>query len=332
MAYFGFGSGRILAARVLAAVSAVHPTRVLQKKFPSSWAAGGTASIVASLLYGSSLCYCSGSGSKSTKTTLDEELGKLRPQEAALRAQWVLDDKESWKRLPPRAWPSKQPTAEEISELQAQIIKRRCPLASERGLSAECTKVHFDLATARVFNSVDAKTGVEIYRSLGEIGDLDGMVATGVCLIEGLGGERNNEEGLRWLRRACERDSAQGCYELGTLVYTGAAGLEEDEVAAFNLFHRAALQQHAGGLFMVGDCLLEGIGCAQDQARAVPHLLAAANLGHRGARQHLRQLLDGIWHGFEDQRSIPDAVAEAVATRPWGGQDLPSGGRPAASQ
>jgi len=180
-------------------------------------------------------------------------------------------------------------------------------------MSTECTRATFDLATALVFASVDPATGLQTYRELGGAGDTDSMVAAGVCLIEGLGVPRNNEEGLQWLHRACDLGSAQGQFELGTLVYTGSADLEEDEVAAFELFHKAANQEHASGMFMVADCLLEGIGCEQDQGKAVPLLLAAANLGHRGARQHLRQLLDGNWQGF----TPPNRVA-------WRGEDLPS--------
>jgi len=155
---------------------------------------------------------------------------------------------------------------------------------------------------ARVWRGL--QEGFDAFVALGEGGDLDGMVAAGVVLVEGLGGlARNDEVGVRLLRRASELGSAQGLFELGTLTFCGAAGLKEDEHAAFELFQRCAQQRHAGGMFMVADCLLEGVGCEQDQAQAVPLLLEAANLGHRGARQHLRQLLDGNWAGFLNQGS-----------------------------
>jgi len=53
----------------------------------------------------------------------------------------------------------------------------------------------------------------------------------------------------------------------------------------------------ASGMFLVADSLFEGVGCKEDPARAVPLLLAAAEKGHRGARQYIRQLLDGGWPG-----------------------------------
>ena len=35
-----------------------------------------------------------------------KELEKLRPEEAALREQWMQDEKAGLRKLPPRAWPT----------------------------------------------------------------------------------------------------------------------------------------------------------------------------------------------------------------------------------
>lgn len=224
-------------------------------------------------------------------------LAPLRPGDAARRAKWVKEE-EGWHLLPPRAWPPRQPKAEEVPALRARLVAARCPPAGT-AMSLECTRAHFDLATCLVFAAVDAPVGLVTYRSLGTAGDVDAMVAAGVCLVEALGVDRGDEEGLRWLRRAVEFGSAQAQYELATLMYTGGAGLEEDEKGAYKLFQAAASQNHSAAQFMVADCLLEGIGCEADPAQAVPLLLASAETGHRGARQHLRQLLDGKWMGFD---------------------------------
>ncbi|CAE8674270.1 unnamed protein product [Polarella glacialis] len=214
-----------------------------------------------------------------------------------MRARWVKEE-EGWHRLPPRAWPEVRPKADEIPGIREQIELQRCPSPGSARLSPTCAKLTFDLASALVFAGVDPPAGVALYRGLASVRDLDGMVAAAVVLLEGLGVERDEEEGVRLLRDASHRGSAQGLYELGTLLYVGGGGLEEDEAAAFALFQQAASQQHTSGMFMVADCLLEGTGCEQDLASAVPLLHASAVNGHRGARQHLRQLLDGQWMGF----------------------------------
>jgi TPR repeat protein len=43
---------------------------------------------------------------------------------------------------------------------------------------------------------------------------------------------------------------------------------------------------------MAADLLIDGQGCARDPARAVRLLHAAAERGHRMARQYLREWLD----------------------------------------
>eukprot|EP00931_Biecheleriopsis_adriatica_P050835 TRINITY_DN29465_c0_g1_i1.p1 TRINITY_DN29465_c0_g1~~TRINITY_DN29465_c0_g1_i1.p1 ORF type:complete len:319 (-),score=81.41 TRINITY_DN29465_c0_g1_i1:17-973(-) len=229
---------------------------------------------------------------------LRDALEPLRAGEEAMRARWVKEE-EGWFQLPPRAWPEVQPKAHEVSLLREQLQAERCPPPGASSMSPKCTQLTFDLASALVFSAVDASAGLATYRGLASTGHLDSMVATAVVLVEGLGVERNYEEALRLLRSAADKESAQAYFELGSLLYTGGADLEENELAAYEFFRKAADQGHRDGMFMVADCLLEGTGCERDLAAAVPLLHSAAMKGHRGARQHLRQLLDGKWMGFD---------------------------------
>ena len=51
---------------------------------------------------------------------------------------------------------------------------------------------------------------------------------------------------------------------------------------------------------MLADCLLDGCGCERDAPRAVPLLYAAAERGHRFARQYVLEWLDedaAAWTG-----------------------------------
>lgn len=256
------------------------------------------------LLASSPLCAIGGHlACSGPPVTLKDELDKLRPMEAEMRLRWAQDEA-GWRKLPPRAWPPCQPKAHELAEIKARLEEERCPPAGTN-MSEVCSKLTFNLATGRLFNNVEALDGLAAYRALAEAGDLDGMVGVGIALVESIGVDYSNSEGVHWLRRASELGSAQGLFELATLYYHGGAGLAEDEVVAYGLFEKSAALDHAAGLFMVADCLLEGIGCRQDAARAVPLLFRAAEKGHRGARQHLRQLLAGNYQGFENLSSSP---------------------------
>mmetsp|Transcript_24896 Transcript_24896/g.41626 ORF Transcript_24896/g.41626 Transcript_24896/m.41626 type:complete len:254 (+) Transcript_24896:205-966(+) len=220
------------------------------------------------------------------RSTLPEEIAKLRAEESHFREKWIKDE-EGWHKLPARAWPPTQPSNEEIPALRAS--SSAC--SSEVKMSEDCAKVALDLATALIFNSVDPNEGLERYRSLAKAGDLDGMVGTGVVLIGGHGVASDYVEGMQWIRKASEFGHAQGIYEHAVCFYTGD-GEVEDEQLAFGLFRKAADLGHMGGMFMVGDCLTEGIGCKKDEADAVRWFFAAATQGHRQARGRILRYLD----------------------------------------
>ena len=224
---------------------------------------------------------------------LQMELARLRRQQAEMVERWANDDFAAWRKLPARAWPADQPPAEEVPALRS-VATRRC--ASHD--SQRCHLARFRLATALVYAGVDPQEGLGIYLSLAEDGNSDGMVAAGICLIDGFDGvdesmaeiEHRERTGCTWLRRASEHGNAQGLYELGVCYYNGTV-VQMDEVRAAELFKLAAEQDHTHGLFMYGDCLLEGVGCARDATLALHYIHAAADRGHRGARSRLLALL-----------------------------------------
>lgn len=224
-----------------------------------------------------------------TKKQLDE----LRMQEQEMLLRWERDE-DGWRELPARAWPAYQPNPEQLKDLQAQVIQHRCniindnlPGAAKQSHSTTaatttttttittgthlCTELLSHIATSLVFYQVDPEMGLRQYEMLAKQGHVDSMVACGIVLVEAMGAPPDEQRGIEWLQKAVSLNSAQGCYELGTLLYTGIDGvLEEDPEAAFELFRRAAEQDHTAGLYMMADCLVEGEGTEQSVDRAVP--------------------------------------------------------------
>ena len=225
---------------------------------------------------------------RGTPPPVHAELQKLRPGEAAMRARWEADE-EGWHKLPPRAWPPYQPKREELQSCTSAQVA-----SCHASASPACVKATFDLATCLIFNGVDVATGMREWTALAEAGHQDAMVGIGIVLVEGISGARQDPAtGLRWLRRAAAGNNAQAQYELGVLHYMGIdEHLDMDEAAAFQWFERAAQQEHTAALFMLADCLLDGCGCERDAPRAVPLLYAAAERGHRFARQYVLEWLD----------------------------------------
>jgi len=265
-----------------------------------------------------------------TRHTTKQELHRLRRQKTALYRQWEADE-DGWHELPARAWPAHQPNESQLVQIRERIAEFQCTTATtvaaaatgtgtavakseqesngsdkENADSEQCQKLLFDMSTALVFCTVDPEVGLEQYQALARRGHVDSMIAVGVILVDGIVGNSSadtdetddalvgsrEKEGFAWLQKAAATGSAQACFELGCVYYTGIQGtVEEDAARAFTLFEAAAEHNHTAAMYMMADCLLEGEGTAVNVARAVPLLHRAANRGHRHARQRIRQLL-----------------------------------------
>lgn len=219
------------------------------------------------------------------------ELGKLRAKQKEMLKRWEQDE-DGWRELPARAWPAYQPDESQLEGIRAEATTKGCFQKSSTTETDSCRELLFNIATTLVFYNVDPEVGFQQYETLAKEGHIDSMVACGVILVEGLAISPREQEGIEWLRKAVNLNSSQACYELGAVYYTGIDGVvEEDPVTAFQLFERAAEQDHTAAMFMLADCLVEGEGTAKDVARAVPLLYRAADSGHRYARQRIRELL-----------------------------------------
>lgn len=163
-------------------------------------------------------------------------LNEYRAKEQEMRTRWERDEEERWRFLPARAWPADQPDAAAVPGIAQDLAATDCisvradkPETIDSNTvsvkqSPQCASTAFNFATALVFNNLDPARGLRIYRKLAEASHVDGMVAAGVVLLEGLGVPADEREGVRWLRKACEQKSAQAYYEMGTAYYTGIQG------------------------------------------------------------------------------------------------------------
>ncbi len=228
----------------------------------------------------------------------EEELRKQRNDAAALRASWHYGNSNALREaIPSRAWPDVQPEPDEIPALLK--VKATCdeglrdPGKAANMNAGECARAKFDLGTALLGVPERQAEGAKLYGELAEAGHQDGMTGWGVCLAEGRGAAEDASAACRWFERAAAKGgagAAQPTYELAVAFYSGV-GVDEDEREASRLFGAAAAMGHTGGLYMAGDCALEGIGRGRDRAEALRLLRQAGVQGHRGARSRLMALI-----------------------------------------
>ncbi len=82
-----------------------------------------------------------------------------------------------------------------------------------------------------------------------------------------------------YFRRAANQDDANGLYNLGSC-YAQGLGCEKDEIKAFNCFKRAAQAGHPEALNNLGACYREGMSVARDPAAATRYFKKSADLGN----------------------------------------------------
>lgn len=110
-----------------------------------------------------------------------------------------------------------------------------------------------------------------------------------MILNEGLvkGVDINTDQAVVWFRRCVDgHRHIKATYELAVALYTGE-GVVENPEQAVKLFRRTAHLGLAGSAYILGECLLDGVGVERDRADALEWLTTAAELGHQLARKRV---------------------------------------------
>ena len=82
---------------------------------------------------------------------------------------------------------------------------------------------------------------------------------------------------------------ASARFALGNLYREGKGGVARDDKKAFELFHAAAEQGHAGAQFNLGAMYGNGVGVPRDDAEAMRWIREAAGNGHPMAKKMLER-------------------------------------------
>jgi TPR repeat protein len=186
-------------------------------------------------------------------------------------------------------WPRNIPGEDEISALELDL--KFCL----RNPTSSCQNMQFRIASFYL-QCNDPKLqyrGYKLVKELAERGDPDGMCLYGIVLNEGrvTGIDFNPEQAVVWWRRCVDvHGHIPSLYELAVAFYMGEGVPENPELAVL-YFHKAATL-HVGAAYMLGECLLDGVGVERRRAAALEWLIVAAELGHKGAQGRVLAILE----------------------------------------
>jgi TPR repeat protein len=124
-------------------------------------------------------------------------------------------------------------------------------------------------------------------RANAENGDIQSQSELGSVFIYGtLGVPKDEAEGVKWFRKAAEKNLALAEYNLGAC-YAFGQGVAKDQVEAVKWYRRAAEQNLAQAQFNLAVCYAEGYGLRKDETEAVNWYRKAAERNHAGAQNNL---------------------------------------------
>lgn len=109
----------------------------------------------------------------------------------------------------------------------------------------------------------------------------------GVKLLQGIGVEKNEAEGMRRLTLGSDAGYPPAEVTLGYLFLKGTGVAKKDDVGGFKLFLQAAKQGNRDGQYNAGLCYVRGTGTAIDLAQAFQWFKKAAMQDDAGSQYNL---------------------------------------------
>jgi hypothetical protein len=157
-----------------------------------------------------------------------------------------------------------------------------------------------------------------------QTGDAKAQDALAQYLFDGVGGAPDYKEAFKWSEKAAQKGLAAAQIRLGILYNTGLGMDDSDKQKGFAQLMKAAKQEDAEAMTLVGLAYRGGDGCDSSDAEAFKWLKKAAQKGHARAQYHLGVLYDHGWGVTENNKEaeawllkagkqgIPEAYAALV--------------------
>jgi TPR repeat protein len=150
----------------------------------------------------------------------------------------------------------------------------------------------------------DWTAAIREFRPLAAEGNAQAQARLGHMLFEGLGGQRDDVEGMRLLNAAAASGDPLAQHWLGSAYFLGRA-VPKDMAQALIWFGRAADKGQPESLHAMGEIHFNGLGVNKDEARGVEYYRRAAEKNWPASQERLASL---SWDG----RAMPTDKAKAL--------------------
>lgn len=117
----------------------------------------------------------------------------------------------------------------------------------------------------------------------------------GICYDDGVGGIKQDHKiadelfrkAYEPLKKLAEEKDPYSMFILGAYYFYGFAGVEKDNIKAFDMIYKSAMMGHIGGIYDIGTFYHNGTGVEIDYKKSKEFLKIAAEAGLERAKQKL---------------------------------------------
>eukprot|EP01105_Mastigella_eilhardi_P015598 TRINITY_DN3572_c0_g1_i5.p1 TRINITY_DN3572_c0_g1~~TRINITY_DN3572_c0_g1_i5.p1 ORF type:complete len:379 (+),score=81.45 TRINITY_DN3572_c0_g1_i5:272-1408(+) len=135
----------------------------------------------------------------------------------------------------------------------------------------------------------DMQKAAALFQRAAEAGNVQAMIKSAFCLLDGEGVARDAEKARTLLQRAADAGSSGALFLLGHCYEYRFVPRDNERAVTF--YQRASDAGDLQAMAQLGKCILNGNGVAKDPARAVSLLERAAGTGESGAMVTLGRCL-----------------------------------------
>ncbi len=147
----------------------------------------------------------------------------------------------------------------------------------------------FELAT-EYYDEGHKEKGFALYKKAAELGSAQAQHFVANCYRFGLATTKDENEAVRWYRKAADQDYLQSIYALAEFHMWGSYGVEKSTEKAVQLWHKAAETGDVIAQHSLGNLYLEGLYVEQNREEAIKWYRKAAQQGYKPSRKKLLAL------------------------------------------
>ncbi len=138
----------------------------------------------------------------------------------------------------------------------------------------------------QAYKNQEYKKAFRLYIESAKRGDIAAQNAVSYLYFNGIGTQKSQQKGLKWLQMAAESSDKRACFDLG-MMYLSGVNIKKDLPKAAKYLQIASEKGNSDATYNLALMYYNGDGVKQDLNKATSLLEKAAKSGHIAAKHNI---------------------------------------------